>query len=166
MHGLPFDEVDADDLSLDLAAHDDRVIGDDGANTGQIDRHVMLSDRSGDDRHDRRCCSILRRWSFEGEFMGDGETTADRQDGNQQSSGNDNLASHLSPALCLRCCSTRTGRHRGSSRRGCSNRRAWGRAPRCRNGRRRIGAHNGGWGAEASGSEFGRARRNSKPADG
>jgi hypothetical protein len=59
MHGLPFDEVDADDLSLDLAAHDDRVIGDDGANTGQIDRHVMLSDRSGDDRHDRRCCSIL-----------------------------------------------------------------------------------------------------------
>ena len=46
MYGLPFGEVDADDLSLDLAAHDDGVIGDDGADAGQIDRHVVLSDRS------------------------------------------------------------------------------------------------------------------------
>src|ERR1700681_4634235 len=53
MHGLPFGEVDADDLSLDLAAHDDRVIGNDGADAGQIDRHVVLGDHSGDDRHRR-----------------------------------------------------------------------------------------------------------------
>jgi hypothetical protein len=42
--------------------------------------------------------------------MRDGETTADRQDGDQQSGGNDNLASHLRPALCLRCRSAGTGR--------------------------------------------------------
>ncbi len=60
MHGLPFGEVDADDLSLDLAAHDHRVVGDDGADAGQIDRHVMLSDHSGDDRH-RRYRSRWRR---------------------------------------------------------------------------------------------------------
>ena len=53
IYGLPFGEVDADDLSLDLAVHDHRVVGDDRADPGQIDRHVMLSDHSGDDRHRR-----------------------------------------------------------------------------------------------------------------
>src|SRR3984893_15384072 len=84
MHGLPFGEVDAGELSLDLAAHDHRVIGDDGADAGQIDRHVMLSDRSGDDRDYRRCCSSWRRWSFEREFMRDGKCTYDRDDGDTQ----------------------------------------------------------------------------------
>ena len=41
------------------AMHDHRVVGDDGADAGQIDRHVVLGDHSGDDRH-RRYRS--RRW--------------------------------------------------------------------------------------------------------
>ena len=69
MHGLPFGEVDADDLSLDLAAHDDRVVGDDRADAGQIDRHVMLGDRSGDDRHRRDRGCWRRRRPLEREFM-------------------------------------------------------------------------------------------------
>ena len=62
MDRLALGEVDADDLALDLAAHDDGVVGDHGADAGQIDRHVMLSDCSGDDRHRRRrrCRSALR----------------------------------------------------------------------------------------------------------
>ena len=56
MHVLPFGEVDADDLALDLAAHDDGVVGDHRADAGEIDRHVVLGDRSGDDRHRRRRC--------------------------------------------------------------------------------------------------------------
>ena len=62
MDSLPFGEVDADELALNLAAYDHRIIGDDGADAGQIDRHVVLSDRSGDDRHRRwrRCRSALR----------------------------------------------------------------------------------------------------------
>src|ERR1700730_295186 len=100
MHGLPFGEVDAHDLSLDLAAYDYRVVGDDGADAGQIDRHVVRSDGSGHHRDRRRCCSSTRRRRpFEREFMRDGETTADRQDGDQQSGGNDNLASHLRPPV-------------------------------------------------------------------
>src|ERR1700730_7761656 len=71
MYGLSFREVDADDLSLDLAAHDHRVIGNDGADAGQIDRYIVLSDHSGDDRH-RRCRSRRRRWLFERARMRDG----------------------------------------------------------------------------------------------
>ena len=51
MHGLAFGEVDADDLPLDLGAHDVGVVRDHRADAGEIDRHVMLGDRAGDDRH-------------------------------------------------------------------------------------------------------------------
>ena len=63
MHGLPFGEVDPDELALDLAAHDDGVVGDHRADAAQVDRHVVLGDRSGDDRHRRwrRACSSRRR---------------------------------------------------------------------------------------------------------
>src|SRR3979409_1818516 len=74
--GLPFGEIDADDLSLNLAAHDHCVIGDDGADSGQIDRHVMLIDRSGDDRHRRDRRWWWRRRPLEWEVMGDGESSA------------------------------------------------------------------------------------------
>jgi hypothetical protein len=113
MYGLPLGEVDADDLSLDLAAYHDGVIGDHGTDAAQIDGHVVLGDRSGHNRHRgwrRACSSTRRRRPFEREFMSDSETTADRQDGDQQSGGNDNLASHLRPALCLRCRSAGAGR--------------------------------------------------------
>ena len=60
VNGLTFGEIDADKLALNLAAHDNRVVGDDGADARQIDRHVVLSDRSGDDRHRRR----RRCWRF------------------------------------------------------------------------------------------------------
>jgi hypothetical protein len=62
MHGVPFGEVDADDLSLDLAANGDRVIGDDSADAGQIDRHIVLGNHSGDNRHRwqrRLCCRVF-----------------------------------------------------------------------------------------------------------
>ena len=51
MHGLAFGEVDADDLPLDLGAHDVGVVGNHRADTAEIDRHVMLGDHPGDDRH-------------------------------------------------------------------------------------------------------------------
>ena len=51
MHGLAFSEIDADDLSLDLGANDVGVVRDHRAHTAKIDRHVVLDDRSGDDRH-------------------------------------------------------------------------------------------------------------------
>jgi len=51
MHGLALGEVDADDLSLDLGAHDVGIVRNHCADTAKIDRHVMLRDRSGDDRH-------------------------------------------------------------------------------------------------------------------
>ena len=54
MDGLAFGEIDADELALNLAAHDNRIVSDDGADAGQIDRHVVLSDCAGDDRHRRR----------------------------------------------------------------------------------------------------------------
>ena len=50
VHGLAFGEVDAEDLPLDLGAHDVGVERNHRADTGKIDRHVMLGDRSGDDR--------------------------------------------------------------------------------------------------------------------
>jgi hypothetical protein len=55
MDRLSFGKVDADDLSLDLGTHQHCVVGDDGANTGQIDRYVVLGDRPGNDRGCRRC---------------------------------------------------------------------------------------------------------------
>ncbi len=51
---LSFGEVDAGDLALDLGAHHDRVVGDHRPDAVQIDRHVMLGDRPGDDRSGRR----------------------------------------------------------------------------------------------------------------
>src|SRR6476660_9389332 len=53
MHGLPFGEVDAGYLSLDLAVNDGRVVGDNGADAGQVDRYIVLGDYSGDDRYRR-----------------------------------------------------------------------------------------------------------------
>ena len=53
VHVLPFDEVDADDLSLDLAGDQHRVVGDNRADAGEVDRHVVLRDRSGNDRNCR-----------------------------------------------------------------------------------------------------------------
>ena len=58
MNGLAFGEVDADDLPLDLGAHDVGVVRDHRADAGKIDWHVMLGDRCGDDRH--------RRWGRRG----------------------------------------------------------------------------------------------------
>jgi hypothetical protein len=62
---LSFGEIDAGDLALDLGAHHDRVVGDHGPDTGEIDRYVMLGDRSGDDRSGWRrrvrCLSVSRR---------------------------------------------------------------------------------------------------------
>jgi hypothetical protein len=74
------------------------------------------------------------------------------------------------------------GRRSRSGDRRHSGRRAWGRAPQRRKGRRRIGdckegdqrqkgrqrigGQSNGWGAEASDSQFGRAQRNSNPANG
>jgi hypothetical protein len=52
---LSFGEVDAGDLALDLGVHDDGVVGDDGSDTVEIDRYVVLGDRPGDDRRRRRC---------------------------------------------------------------------------------------------------------------
>ena len=51
MHGLSFGEVDAGDLSLNLAVNNRGVVGDDGADAGQIDRYVVLGDHSGDNRY-------------------------------------------------------------------------------------------------------------------
>ena len=51
VHGLPFGEVDADDLSLDLAADDDRIIGDDRADAGANRSARRAGDHSSDDRH-------------------------------------------------------------------------------------------------------------------
>ena len=51
MHGLPFGEGDADDLSLDLAAHQDRVVGDNRADAAKIDRHVLTAHNAGNDRY-------------------------------------------------------------------------------------------------------------------
>src|SRR3979490_3413931 len=59
MHGLAFGEVDADDLPLDLGAHDVGVVRNHRADAAKIDRHVMLGDGPGDDRH-------RRRWSGRG----------------------------------------------------------------------------------------------------
>ncbi len=50
MHGLTFGEVDAEDLPLDLGAHDVGVERNHGADTAKIDRHVMLGDRAGNNR--------------------------------------------------------------------------------------------------------------------
>jgi hypothetical protein len=58
MHSLAFSEVDADDLPLDLRTHDVGVVRNHRADTGKIDRHVMLGDRPGDNRH--------RGWSGRG----------------------------------------------------------------------------------------------------
>ena len=49
MHRLTLREVDADDLSLDLATNDNSVVGNDRADPIQIDGDIMLGDRA---RHD------------------------------------------------------------------------------------------------------------------
>ena len=67
VHVLSFLEVDADDLSLDLGAHDVRVEGDDGADTGQIDRYVVLGDHSGDDWR-RRDAGVAAEFSAADSF--------------------------------------------------------------------------------------------------
>jgi len=91
--GLPFAEGNLGDLPLDLAAHDDGVVGDHGADAAQINRYIMLSDRSGDDRHacwcrrSRRCFSLRR--------LRQRENPPDRRDGNEQRAGNHDLASHV-----------------------------------------------------------------------
>ena len=80
MHGLPFGEGDLGDLSLDLAAHEDGVVGDDRADAAQIDRHVLLRDHAGDDGY-RRC----RRWrqcrSLDGRPMPNSDDRAGCEDG-------------------------------------------------------------------------------------
>src|SRR5262249_14678209 len=48
MHGLALGEVDTDDLALNLGSHHIGVVSDDGADTVQIDRDIMLRDRAGD----------------------------------------------------------------------------------------------------------------------
>jgi hypothetical protein len=59
---LPLDEINLDQLAGNLAAHDHIVVGNDGADAAQIDRHVMAHHGSRDDahRHRRRRCG--RRW--------------------------------------------------------------------------------------------------------
>ena len=43
MHGLAFGEGDPDELARNLAAHDHGVVGDDRADPGEVDRHVVLA---------------------------------------------------------------------------------------------------------------------------
>ena len=65
VHGLAFGEVDADDLPLDLGAHDVGVVSNHRADAVKIDRHVMLGDYACDDRHRgwrRGCGSGLLQW--------------------------------------------------------------------------------------------------------
>ena len=82
MHGLAFGEVDADDLTLDLGAHDVGVVRDHRANAGKVDWHVMLGDRCSDDRH--------RRWGRRGiglsqrVNMREVQQAAGRKHGNQR----------------------------------------------------------------------------------
>ena len=82
MHGLAFGEVDADDLPLDLGAHDVGVVRDHRADAGKIDRHVMLGDRCGDDRHRRR--SRRGIGLLQGMTVGQVQQTAGRECGSQQ----------------------------------------------------------------------------------
>ena len=93
MHGLPFGEGDLGDLPLDLAAHEDRVVGDDRTDAAQIDRHVLAADHTGDDGYrwyrSRRRCRCL-----DGRSMPGSEDGAGREDGNQQSSEDGNLSAH------------------------------------------------------------------------
>ena len=51
MHRLAFGEVDTHDLALDLGPNDIGVVRNHRADTAEIDRHVVLGDRPGDDRH-------------------------------------------------------------------------------------------------------------------
>src|SRR5258705_4946904 len=94
MDGLPFDEVDADDLSLDLAVHDYRVIGNHGADTGQVDRDVALLDRHRNDGH-RRWCNRHKRGLLKWPVMGGGETTDNCDHRSRQSGRNDKPSAHL-----------------------------------------------------------------------
>jgi hypothetical protein len=50
---LTFGECDLGQLPLDLAAHDVGVIGNDGADAAQIDRHILAGHLSGHDGHRR-----------------------------------------------------------------------------------------------------------------
>jgi hypothetical protein len=62
MRGVPLGEVDADYLSVNLAARDVRIVGNDGADASQIDRHIVLGNHTSDDRHRwqrRLCCRIF-----------------------------------------------------------------------------------------------------------
>ena len=93
MHGLAFGEVDADDLPLDLGAHDVGVVGNHRADAAEIDRHVMLGDRLR-----RRSAPPVepapRRASSQRVNMREVQETARRKHGSQQDSGNDDFLFH------------------------------------------------------------------------
>src|SRR6266436_6701496 len=90
MHGLAFGEVDAVDLPLDVGAHHVGVVRDHRADTGKIDRHVVLGDRPTDDRRRRLWSgrgSDLLQWAN----MHEVEQTAGRKHRSQGNRDNDFL---------------------------------------------------------------------------
>src|SRR5258708_2437510 len=100
MHGLPLGEVYTGDLSLDLAANDVCVIGNDSADAVQINRHVVLIDHSGDDRDGRwrRGCRGL----FGCQSAGEGETAAACGENDQNSRRDNDFSPHwCSPKLLI-----------------------------------------------------------------
>src|SRR4029078_10557845 len=64
-YGLSLGEGNLCDLTLNLAANDDGVIGDDRSDPAQIDWHIATGNGAGDDRYGRGCwrrraCRISR----------------------------------------------------------------------------------------------------------
>jgi hypothetical protein len=82
-YGLSFGKSDLSDLPLDLAAHDDGVIGNDGSDTAEIDRDVAAADGAGNDRNGegfwrRRGGRLPRAPMGQDKHTGDGEDDDNR----------------------------------------------------------------------------------------
>ena len=94
LYRLPFGEGDLGDLPLDLAAHDDGVVGNDGSDAAEIDRHIAAADGAGDDRNGEG----RRRWrggGLAGAPMREKEDATGREAGDHQRNENGNSSSHL-----------------------------------------------------------------------
>ena len=92
MYGLAFGEVDADDLPLDLGAHDVGVVRNHCAYARKIDRHVVLRDRRGDDRHRRG--SGRRSGLFQRVNMREVRQATGCKHGNQRNGRHNNFLIH------------------------------------------------------------------------
>src|SRR5262249_4541858 len=98
MHGLALGEVDADDLSLDLAAHHNGVVSDDRADAAKMDGPVVTGPHGGDNRH-HWCGSGWRPRPIERKLMHESESTADDKDPNRQGRRNSNSLPHRLTSL-------------------------------------------------------------------